>query len=334
MNKDIELIGLGNGLVDLMFEVSEIELNDFNLKKGEMLLVETSKQEPILKKFAERSQYKCSGGSAANTIIAFSQLGGKSAYKTVLGKDDLGKFYAKEFEDLGIVLNADFVEDLPTGTCVVLITPDTERTMHTALGATALFNENHINEDIIARSEWLYIEGYKFSEDSSSKAIFKAIETAKKHNTKISVTFSDVFITNIFKSNLSKVVEVADLVFCNDQEAMSYTNTNDAETAFNELAKICPNVIVTQGKNGSLVKWNNEILQIPSYKANPLDTTGAGDMFAGAFLYGLIKTNSPKIAGHLASYAASVIVSQFGARISGDMNEIKRKISEEFGISL
>ncbi len=334
MNKDIELVGLGNGLVDLMFQVSDIELSDIKLRKGEMLLVETHHQEPILIKFAERSQYKCSGGSAANTIIAFSQLGGKAAYKTVLGNDELGKFYAREFEELGIVLNADFVNEFPTGTCVVLITPDTERTMHTALGATALFNEKHINEDIIARSEWIYIEGYKFSEESSSKAIFKAIDIAKKHNTKIAVTFSDVFITNLFKSNLSKVVEVTDLIFCNDQEAMSYTNTADVETAFSDLAKISPNVIVTQGKIGSLVKYNNEILKIPSYKTNPLDTTGAGDMFAGAFLYGLIKTNSAKIAGHLASYAASVVVSQFGARISGDMGELKRRIASELSVDL
>ena len=333
MNKDIELIGLGNGLVDLMFEVSDNELQDLNLKKGEMLLVDTSQQEPILKLFSERAQYKCSGGSAANTIIAFSQLGGKSAYKTVLGNDELGKFYANEFRELGINLSADFVSEYPTGTCVVLITPDTERTMHTALGATALFNESNIAEEIIARSEWIYIEGYKFSEESSTKAIFKALEFAKKHNTKIAVTFSDIFITNLFKDNLSKVVESADLVFCNAQEAMSYTNTDTVEDAFIELGRICPNVIVTEGKNGSNIKWNYEIHKIPSYKANPLDTTGAGDMFAGAFFYGLLRTNSAKIAGHLASLASSLIVSQFGARLSGDMNLVKRRIEEEFGIT-
>ncbi len=333
MNKDIELVGLGNGLVDLMFEVSDSELNDLNLKKGEMLLVDTSKQDPVLNLFSGRAQYQCSGGSAANTIIAFSQLGGKSAYKTVLGNDEFGKFYANEFEQLGIHLNADFVDEFPTGTCVVLITPDTERTMHTALGATALFNENHITEDVIARAEWLYIEGYKFSEESSTKAIFRALDHAKKYNTKIAVTFSDVFITNLFKDNLRKVVEASDLVFCNAQEAMSFTNTEDTESAFLALENICPNVIVTDGKNGSNIKWNNEIHKIPSYKANPLDTTGAGDMFAGAFFYGLLRTNSAKIAGHLASYAASVIVSQFGARIKGDMNLVKRKIEEEFAIN-
>ncbi len=142
--KDIQLCGLGNGLVDMQYEVPEAELAQIGLRKGEMLLVESDAQKKVLELYANRQHNRCSGGAAANTVICFTQLGGKSAYKTVLGNDELGQFYAQEFLDLGITLRAEMLDDYPTGTCFVFITPDSERTMHTSLGATAFFAPKHI----------------------------------------------------------------------------------------------------------------------------------------------------------------------------------------------
>jgi hypothetical protein len=166
--KDIQLLGLGNGLVDLQYELSDVEFAKLGLRRGEMRLVGDDVQSEILKSLASKPMHRCSGGSAANTIIAFSQLGGKAAYKTVLGDDEFGRFYEQEFKKLGIVLNAQTIPQKATGTCAVLITPDSERTMHTSLAATALFTEANIDEELIKRSEWLYIEGYKFSNPSGT----------------------------------------------------------------------------------------------------------------------------------------------------------------------
>jgi sugar/nucleoside kinase (ribokinase family) len=324
--KDIELCGLGNGLVDLQFIVSDEELENAGLQKGAMVLIDTETRNFLLEKFNHKGLHKVSGGSAANTLISFAQLGGKGAYKTVLGNDEFGYFYADEFKELGIHLNTEHIDTAPTGICVVFITPDSERTLYTCLAATADFGTKNINEEIISRSEWLYIEGYKFSEPSSTEAIFKAVETAKIHNTKISVTFSDTFVTELFRENLLKVVEQSDMVFCNETEAKSLTVKTDEFEAFEELCKLSKNVAMTLGSKGSLIYWNGNRYEIPSYKVEPIDTTGAGDSYAGAFFYGIIKTGDPVKAGNLASYISSQIVAQMGPRAKFDMIAARNKI--------
>lgn len=328
--KDIQLCGLGNGLVDLQYEVPEIELVSIGLKKGEMILVESEAQKKVVELYSGKKHNKCSGGAAANTIICFSQLGGNAAYTTVLGNDEFGKFYAQEFIDLGINLKAEFLDDYPTGTCFVFITPDSERTMHTSLGATAFFGKHNIDESIVARSEWLYAEGYKFTAPASTEALLHSVELAKKHGTKVSLTFSDVFIIDHFKENLEKVVLNSDLVFCNENEAKRYTGESDIKKAVEILSRQCPNVVVTLGGDGSIIKWEGQIYEIPSYPATPVDTTGAGDCFAGGFMYGLITTGNPLKAGHLASAVGAKVVSQLGARISGDLMSLKNNVFAEF----
>lgn len=327
--KDIQLFGLGNGLVDIQYEIDDMELEELNLKKGEMRLVESESQRAILEKYKNRKHNKCSGGAAANTIICFSQLGGKAAYSTVLGNDEFGHFYAQEFLDLGIELSAEMLDDFPTGTCFVFITPDSERTMHTSLGATAFFGKHNIDEKVIARSQWIYAEGYKFTAQSSTEALFYSVELAKKYNTKVALTFSDIFIIENFRENLKKVVVQSDLVFCNENEALCYTGANNVEQAIELLSSECPNVVVTLGSRGAIVKWEGKIYSIPSYPAKPVDTTGAGDCFAGGFMYGIITTGNPVIAGHLASAVGAKVVSQLGARIAGDLTELRDKILKE-----
>lgn len=330
--KDIELCGLGNGLVDLQFMVNDEDLLNAQLKKGAMVLIDIESRNNLLKDFSHKEFHKVSGGSAANTIICFAQLGGKGAYKTVLGKDDFGSFYANEFRELGITLNSEHIDTAPTGICVVFITPDSERTLYTCLAATDDFGIKNINEDIIARSEWLYIEGYKFTNPKSTEAIFKAIEIAKLNNTKIAVTFSDSFITELFNENLTKVVELSDLVFCNETEAISFTNAENSEEAFSKLCQIAKNVAVTFGASGSKIMWEGKLYDIPAYKVSPIDTTGAGDSYAGAFFYGMIKHGDPMISGHLASYISSQIVAQMGPRAKFDMQVARDKVLNELGL--
>lgn len=326
MAKDLDLCGLGNGLVDLQFAVEEKFLEDVGLRKGEMRLVDSEAQLALMEKLKGRKFNRCSGGSAANTVIAFQAFGGKSAYKTTLGVDEPGKFYADEFKDLGIELFALSLDVAPTGSCVVLITPDSERTMHTSLAATAFFDESNLHERLIERSKWLYLEGYKFSEKSSTEALYKAVDLAKKHDTKISLTFSDLFITETFREHLEYAADNSDLIFCNEAEIKSYTKKDDFDEAVDELASIGANVAATRGSEGSIIVWDGEKIPIPAYKAKPIDSTGAGDMYAGGFLFGIVSTGSPIVAGNLASYSAARIVSQLGARLDDDHKKLRDEI--------
>lgn len=326
--KDIDLYGLGNGLVDLQYQISDEAIREIGLKKGEMRLVENIDQTALLKALEGKSRNTCSGGSGANTIIGFAGFGGKASYTTVLGNDALGKFYKDEFKQMGIDLYAPMWESEPTGTCCVLISPDGERTMNTSLAATAHLAPEHVNEEWIKRSKWLYLEGYKFTHELSTEALFRAAELAKKHETKIAITFSDVFITETFHVQLERAVKMCDLVFCNEAEAQSFTGEKTTNAAFSRLCEMVPNVVVTLGKKGSMIMWNNEVIEIPCYPATPVDSTGAGDMYAAGFFYGLIKLNSAKLAGHLASYASSRVVSQLGARLHENHTEIRDKIIE------
>ncbi len=329
MEKSIDLCGIGNSLVDIQVSVDDALIEQLQLKKGEMKLSDTDEQERILAMLNDTKTYLSSGGSAANTIIAFSKFGGSSSYLSLLGNDDYGKFYANEFKELGIDLKAQHLDNEKTGTCLVLITPDSERTMCTNLAATGKYSPEHLDMKMIENARWLYIEGYKFSAEASTEAVYKAVEYARKHNTKIAVTFSDGFITSLFKEQLAKVVEHADLIFCNENEAMSFTGAENIDEAFAQLSASVPNIAVTLGSKGSRIIWEGKRYDIAPYSATPVDSTGAGDIYAAGFLYGIIKENSPLFAGHLGSYAAARIVSQLGARLKENHAEIVNQIKQE-----
>jgi sugar/nucleoside kinase (ribokinase family) len=230
----------------------------------------------------------------------------------------------------------------------VLITPNAERTMLTSLSASKEFSLEHLDEELIAQSEWLYLEGYKFSETAGAESVRKSIEIAKKNNTKIAITASDVFIIEFFNEQFMSALKQADLVFCNENEAKLIAKCENSDEAIKIIGKFCPNVAMTKGKDGSKILFNDRYYNFPAFPAFPLtDTTGAGDMFAGAFLYGLMNYekivedgvfNIPKrtndnefdkiyFAGRLASKAAATIVTQLGARYDGNLKMIIPLIS-------
>jgi len=322
MQKINDLAGIGNAIVDFQFQVDYTDLEKFKIEKGEMRIVDSDFQNLILNYLSERQLNICSGGSAANTIVAFSSFGGKASYNTILGNDKYGQFYAKEFNQLNIELVAPFIENKSTGTCLVLITPDSERTMLTSLAVNEDFSEKYLSEELISKANWLYLEGYKFSSPKSSKALQTAVEMAKDNKTKISFTFSDTFITSNYKNEIEKVLEHTELIFCNESEALSFTGKDNPEDAIKDLSNIVPNVAVTLGKNGSVIITNKQKISIPPYPAERIDTTGAGDMYAGAFFYAMIYMNSLEKAGHLASIASAKIVSILGARLKENPKEL------------
>lgn len=326
--KPIQLCGIGNGLVDMQYQITNETFEKLNLPKGEMRLVSTHKQNSLIAQLKDVLPHKSSGGSATNTIYAFAKFGGKAGYLTTVGDDGNGRFYYDELDKCNIAYKENVIRNTNTGTCLVLITPDGERTMLTDLAASSQFRKEHLDEDLISKSEWLYLEGYKFSEEDGKSSIFSALDMAKRHNTKIALTASDVFIVQTFNKEVREVLSQSDLFFCNEAESMALTYENNSFAAFTEIQKICSNVVMTKGANGAIVAYCGDIATFDAVPTNAIDTTGAGDSFAAGFLYGIIKKNNLHYAGRLASKLASLVVSKIGARYTDNYDIILNTIQQ------
>jgi len=330
-NKKYHVYGLGNALVDMEFEVSDQFLADKGIEKGMMTLIDEDQHHTLFDDLKDRFGVvkQASGGSAANTIIAASYFGANNFYSCRVSHDETGDFYVKDLMAAGVDTNMNGDrESGVTGKCLVMVTPDAERTMNTYLGVSERFDHSNVVENAIADSGFLYIEGYLVTSDSGRHAAIQAREAAKKAGTQIAMTFSDPAMTQFFKDGLVEMLgDGVDLLFCNEQEAQLFTGKETAEQAIEELAKLAPHLVVTLGKDGALIIKDGERYQIPSFPVKAIDTNGAGDMFAGAYLYAITHGHSPEEAGRLASRSASELVTHFGARLPADThNELKEEI--------
>ena len=316
MSRKYQVYGIGNALMDLQLQISEQNLTSLELKKGGMQLVTVEEQHRLLKEVALGELHQASGGSAANSIIALQQLGGRGAYGCLVGEDRFGLAYKSELEKLGVFLPNQPCAGKTTGTCLVLITPDAERTMNTALGVSAEIAPEHGSESTIAESEWLYIEGYLFSSSTGQATALHAARLAKKHQTKVAVTFSDTFIVTVFGEALREVVALSDLVFANCHEAQAFAGSQNEDLAFSTLMKAAPHVVMTLSERGVRLGVGGEEFFSKPFPVKAIDNTGAGDMFAGAYLYGLNSGFTPEKSAELACFLASRVVSQLGPRLA------------------
>jgi len=314
--KEFKLCGLGNAVVDIFLEVSDSEFASLGFERGGMRLVDLQDQKVLLDRYQKHEPKLVSGGSVANSVIAFSQLGGQAAFIGCVGDDRYGLFYASEFEELGIDIGNPIIVNEATGTCVCLVTPDAERTMRTCLAVSSHLAAKHIEERRVASSEWLFIEGYVFANpDTGQKAIREAIQVAKKHKTKIAITCSDAFVVHVFGDALREALKDADLFFCNEGEACAVTGAKTAEEAFKKLNGNIPSVVVTNGSHGAYIRHNGVEAHVPAFPSEPKDLTGAGDMFAGSFLYGITHGVPPVKAARAAGYLSHKVITQVGARL-------------------
>src|SRR5262245_6542492 len=231
--REFQICGLGNAIVDIFLEVSDDEFAKLGFQRGTMRLVELQEQKALLTRFKNHDPKLVSGGSVANSVIAFSQLGGQAAFIGCVGDDRYGLFYTSEFEELNIDFGNPVIVGAHTGTCLAIITPDAERTMRTCLAVSSHLSERHIDEERIKNADWLFIEGYLFANPELGQgAIRKAIALAKKHATKIAITCSEAFIINIFGDVFHEALKSADLIFCNETEAAALANGTTAEDSF------------------------------------------------------------------------------------------------------
>jgi sugar/nucleoside kinase (ribokinase family) len=314
--KQFKLCGLGNPLVDIFLELSDAEFESLGFERGTTRLVEIGEQKTLLQQYHHREPRLVSGGSVANSIIAFSQLGGQAAYIGCVGDDRYGLFYMSEFEELGIDMGNPIIVNETTGTCVCIVTPDAERTMRTCLAVASHLSHRHVDEERIKDSEWIFIEGYIFANpETGQTAIREAIAIARQNGTKIAITCSDAFIPQVFGDALNQALDHADLFFCNEVEACSLSNAKNAGEAFERLRGRVRSLVVTNGPNGAYIRHNGFEGLVPSFPCEPKDLTGAGDMFAGAFLYGITHGFDPGDAARAAGYLSQKVILQVGARL-------------------
>jgi sugar/nucleoside kinase (ribokinase family) len=314
--KDFQLCGLGNAIVDIFLELSDQEFAALGFERGTMRLVELAEQRSLLAHFQGREPRLVSGGSVANSVIAFSQLGGQAAFIGCVGDDRYGLFYASEFEELGIDIGNPVIVGESTGTCMAIVTPDAERTMRTCLAVSSHLAARHVDEARIANSEWLFVEGYVFANPATGQgAIRAAIRLARQHGVKVAITCSEAFVVQVFGEPFTEALQAADLLFCNETEACAVTKTKSAAEAFARLKGMVPSAIVTAGANGVYVRYGEVEAHVPAFACQPKDLTGAGDMLAGAFLYGITHGVEPRKAARAACYLAMKVITQVGARL-------------------
>lgn len=312
-----DVYGLGNALVDMEFEINDQFLTDNSIDKGVMTLVDENQQHELITQLDVFEGNKASGGSAANTIIAVSSMGGSAYYSCKVADDELGDFYLKDLKtaDVGCNMNGKHKGGI-TGKCLVMITPDAERTMHTFLGVSSEMSPYELNEDAIKNSSYCYLEGYLTTSDSGKAANIEARKIAEANNVKTALTFSDPFVVEHFRDGFTETIgDGIDLLFCNEAEALSYTNKSSIEDAAEVIKTFANTFAITLGAEGAVVYDGTDLIQIAANTVTAVDSNGAGDLFAGAFMHGLTHGKSYEEAGIVASKASSMIVSQFGPRL-------------------
>lgn len=310
-----DVYGVGNALLDIQARVADSVLTDLHFAKGIMTLVDEQTQEQVLAKLLESGLHRCAGGSAANTIMGVADFGGKAAYVGKVGQDEIGEFFLGDMRKMGVS-----IESAPsagrTGTCVVLITEDAQRTMLTNLAASSQLGPDDILESEIKKAKYVYIEGYLFGGEPTRSAALRAIELAKKNGVKVAFTVSDPFLIQYNRDLFLQLIEgPVDLLFCNLDEARALTRRHDPIECAQEIHKHAENVALTLGGEGSILMHEGQVIPIEGVTVKAVDTTGAGDMYAAGILYGITNGLSWKQAGHLASHAASRVVAQMGARL-------------------
>jgi sugar/nucleoside kinase (ribokinase family) len=314
-----QVYGIGNALVDRDVLVDEAFLETHNVEKNVMTLIDEDTHHRLVKALTGLFCHSGCGGSAANTMIAFRQFGGRGYFSCKVANDEAGHLFLGELTELELDCNLT-PEKLSaglTGQCLVLVTSDAQRTMNTHLGISETLGIEELDFNAIAASEYIYLEGYLVTSPTARRALLRARQHARQTKTKVAFSLSDPNIVRYFKAELLSVIEgKIDLLFCNEEEALLFTGADCLEKAIALLQPLATHLVVTCGSRGAILAIDGEVIAIPTKAAQAVDTVGAGDMFAGAYLYAVTQGYAPQIAVDLANKAAAEVVNQYGARLS------------------
>jgi sugar/nucleoside kinase (ribokinase family) len=306
------------------FGVTAETLAELGIEKGMMTLVDEDRQTHILAQLEQRDRVahrQTGGGSAANTLVALSQLGGKGFYSCKVASDETGGVFLADLLACGLDTNLQHQSREPgiTGKCLVFVTPDADRSMNTFLGITAEISPTEIVPEALQASDYLYMEGYLVSSPTGRAAAIAARDLAKEAGVKTSFSLSDPAMPQFFRNELLEVIGAGlDLMFANETEAKTLAQAEDLAGAIAYFQTIAQAFVITRGAQGSLVYDGEAVHEIAAVPTNAIDTNGAGDIYAGTFLYGITHGMPGKAAAQLASHAAAKLVAQFGARLPAE----------------
>jgi len=324
-----DVYGIGNAIVDIVTEVEDNFFTKNAVEKGVMTLVDEARQIELMKVIDMKKSKLSGGGSAGNTVVALNQFGGKSFYSCLVAKDEMGKIFLDDLKINGVDTNLKY-ENCPSGhsgRCLVMTSPDAQRTMNTFLGVSTSFSPDQLDESAIKQSAFVYIEGYLVTSPTAMEAMKKTKAIAEKNKVEVALTFSDASMVKYFGAQMKDIVcSGVDLLFCNEEEAMIFTETSSVHDAREKLKEIAKRFAITLGANGALIFDGDTFIEIEPYKVKAIDTNGAGDMFAGAFMYGVTHKHSYAEAGKLASLASSRVVNQWGPRL--ELQQAKTVLSD------
>jgi len=322
-----DIYAIGNALVDSEYEVSDALLQTMGVDKRHMTLIDTPRRAELLHHVKAITPRQTGGGSAGNTVVALAQLGGKAFYSCKVAHDDLGDFYIKDLQAQGVDTNLNHTraQDGQTGSCMVLVTPDAERSMCTFLGVSAELDNQALHPHDIAKSKIYYMEGYLAASPTGLSAALQGRKIAKDAGVALALTLSDVSMIQFCKAGLNAMLgEGVDYLFCNQEEAQVWCGSEDLNVVKNKLQNLAKIVCLTRGPAGSEIITAEKTWHVPADKVKAIDTNGAGDMFAGAFLYAISRGYSPDKAANLGNHAAAAVVTQHGNRLTlGQLSIIK-----------
>ncbi len=327
-----DVYGIGNALVDIVTEVDHDFFIKNEVEKGLMTLVDEKRQLHLMKAIDMKKSKMSGGGSAGNTVVAINQFGGKSFYSCLVAKDELGKFFLEDLKRNGVdtTLAHEQCPEGHTGRCLVMTSPDAERTMNTFLGVSSFLSPAQLDTNAIKNSTYIYLEGYLVASPKGLEAMKEAKKIAEYNKVYTALTFSDPSMVKYFSTQMEEIVGASvDLLFCNEEEAMIFTGTSSVTEAREKLKQVAKRFAITLGSNGALIYDGDTFIQIEPYKVHAIDSNGAGDMFSGAFMYGITHDHSYAEAGKLASLASSKVVSQFGPRL--ETQQIKTVLGSLIG---
>ena len=329
-----DISALGNALVDTQYMISHEFLNEIGLEPDSMTLATPEEHAPIIEKLESMGASSVSdcGGSATNSLVAASYFGSKCHHVCRVADDEDGQKYLDSLQNAGVNHIGFSKEDsnMPTGKCLIFVTPDAKRTMSSMLGVSAYLGSKDIDYDAVVNSKIFYIEGYMVTSNENFNAVTSVLNHLKNKNTLKALSLSDAGIVNGFRDEFKKIESHGiDMIFCNDDEAIAFSGKDTLEEAIEFYKKQSYLMAITRGGDGSVVIKDGELTSSPAESISPLDTNGAGDMYAGSFMHAYLQGNNIQDCASFSNYASSKVVETFGPRLSSDgykkvLNKLKK----------
>ena len=314
------IVTVGNAIVDIISKADDQFIIDQGMEKSAMNLIDGDRASTLYDAIGPAMEV--SGGSAANTAVGISSFGGSAGFIGKISEDLLGKVFTHDISAAGVAFPPVYDADHPTACSFILVTPDTERTMNTYLGACITLNEDDMNEELIAGADWVYLEGYLFDAPRGPNCYQRVADIAKANNTKLALSLSDAWCVERHHDALTNyIADHADLIFGNEDELLSLF-PGDFDTAVKRLPELVAEAAITRGAGGSMAITSNETVAVSAdQEVKVMDTTGAGDLYAAGYLFGRQRGDGLERSAELATIAASEVISHIGARPLDQLSE-------------